>query len=150
GQKTWLLLEHAHDEAPEAVASLPLQRGVYQLHIDFVQRCDPDDVKEHRQQTGFQLRYAGPDTQHKLVVIPQDRLFLISKDRSLGDGIAGLSASAMNFLNSRYTSSLRDIRRTYQRAFKALLFAHRFGLSANRRVGGQSELGYLLSQKDRF
>jgi hypothetical protein len=50
-----------------------------------------------------------------------------------------------------YVSSLRDIRRTYQRAFKALLLTDRFKLSADP-VGddGQSELGYMLAQNTRF
>jgi hypothetical protein len=37
--------------------------------------------------------------------------------------------SAGLFLKLLYTSTLRDMRRTYQRAFKALLFARRFELS---------------------
>jgi hypothetical protein len=45
---------------------------------------------------------------------------------------------------------LRDIRRTYQRAFKALLFVHRFALSARRRHGEGSALGYMLSQPALF
>jgi hypothetical protein len=38
---------------------------------------------------------------------------------------------ARQYLDTRYVSSLRDIRRTYQRTFKALLFARRFDLSAH-------------------
>ena len=49
-----------------------------------------------------------------------------------------------------YTSSLRDIRRTYQRAFKALLFSHRFALSAKPHAGEGSELGYMLARKEKF
>ena len=48
----------------------------------------------------------------------------------LGDGIPDLSPAATAYLGELYLSSLRDIRRTYQRAFKALLFTHRFALSA--------------------
>ena len=49
--------------------------------------------------------------------------------------VAGLAGTAADFLHNRYASSLRDIRRTYQRAFKALLFVHRFALSARPRHG---------------
>lgn len=46
-------------------------------------------------------------------------------------------------------STLRDIRRTYQRAFKSLLIAYRFGLSAETFSDyAQSELGYLLDHGD--
>ena len=46
-------------------------------------------------------------------------------------------------------STLRDVRRTYQRAFKAVLLAHRLGLSAEMFAEyGQSELGYLLDHGD--
>ncbi|MFI0484414.1 neuraminidase-like domain-containing protein [Actinomadura sp. 9N215] len=59
--------------------------------------------------------------------------------------------NAAAWLNGLYTSSLRDIRRTYQRAFKALLVAHRFGLSAEPVPGyRQSELGYLLAHAEAF
>jgi hypothetical protein len=53
-------------------------------------------------------------------------------------------------LNGYYSSSLRDIRRTYQRAFKALLFAHRFPLSSKRRADGHSELGFFLAHPENF
>jgi hypothetical protein len=53
-------------------------------------------------------------------------------------------------VKNRYASTLRDIRRTYQRAFKALLFSHRFELSARPRAGEGSELGYMLAQSDKF
>ncbi|WP_344927701.1 neuraminidase-like domain-containing protein [Streptosporangium carneum] len=59
--------------------------------------------------------------------------------------------AAAAWLDGLYTSSLRDIRRTYQRAFKALLLAHRFGLSARPERGyRQSELGHLLAHGETF
>ena len=84
------------------------------------------------QHTGFQVKYSGPDSDGCRTEIPHSRLFAVSKDETLGDGIDGLSDGASAYLSGLYVSSLRDIRRTYQRAFKALLFAGRLGLSAHR------------------
>lgn len=63
----------------------------------------------------------------------------------------GPDEQAAAYLDLHYPSTLRDIRRTYQRAFKALLFAERFRLSA-RLVHGyhQSELGFLLDHPESF
>ena len=82
--------------------------------------------------------------------IPHSRLFVPQKDETLAADITGLSPGAAAYLNGTYVSSLRDIRRTYQRAFKSLLFAHRFVLSAQRQPHGTSELGYMLGQAPRF
>ena len=49
-----------------------------------------------------------------------------------------------------YTSTIRDVRRTYQRAFKALLFAGKLGLTARREEDGQTELGYMVSNPPNF
>ena len=153
GQKVWILLRHHwQGEADIALSSLPLKRGAYELVVDFVQPSPAylthPDV--HPQHTGFQLKYSGPDSHHQLVAIPHHRLFRTEKDATLADQVAGLSGAAGGFLQQLYTGSLRDIRRTYQRAFKALLFAHRFGLSARRQAGGPSELGYMLANPGRF
>jgi hypothetical protein len=154
GQQTWILLNHQwKDEPCPSVVCLPLKRGAYELVIEFVEPGPmflQDDEEICRQRTGFQLKYAGPDSEDKFVEIPHNRLFRIEKEDDFGAGIIGLAGSARDFLSQYYTSSLRDIRRTYQRAFKALLFAHRFGLSAKPMEDGQSELGYMLDQKDRF
>ena len=75
---------------------------------------------------------------------------MLQKEQTLAAGTGGLSAGAAAYLGGLYVSSLRDIRRTYQRAFKALLFAHRFALSARRQLHGASELGYMLSNPDLF
>ena len=77
--------------------------------------------------TGLEIKYAGPDSCGERVALPRHRLFAIDKNGPLGAGITVQSAGAASFLATLYTSSLRDIRRTYQRAFKALLFAHRLG-----------------------
>jgi Tc toxin complex TcA C-terminal TcB-binding domain len=154
GQRTWLLLKHDwHEEFDgEAVSKLALKRGVYELTIRFVQRRPhirrPEDARHLR--TGFQLKYSGPDTGDRLIALPHHRLFCVSKDATLDHGIAGVAGVPADFLQVHYTSSLRDIRRTYQRAFKALLFAHRFDLSAQLWADRHSELGYMLEQKSLF
>lgn len=156
GQRTWNLLTHRwHEEDEghdEALSGLPLKRGAYELIIEFTQPSPLflSDDQSCPQHTGFQLKYAGPDTRDQLIAIPHYRLFRVSKDKTLHDGIANLSPVAASFLSEYYTSSLRDIRRTYQRVFKALLFAHRFGLSAKGSSDHHSELGYMLAQKQKF
>ena len=137
GQKEWVLLSHGWPEEADCPCSvaLPLKRGAYELSIDFV-RCPPtdDDLEDaHALHTGFQLKYEGPDSGDKLVTIPRHRLYVEKKDATLGQGLAEHVGGVPHaFLEELYTSTLRDVRRTYQRAFKALLFAHRFGLSAER------------------
>ena len=118
-------------------------------------RCPPtdDDLEDaHALHTGFQLKYEGPDSGDKLVTIPRHRLYVEKKDATLGQGLAEHVGGVPHaFLEELYTSTLRDVRRTYQRAFKALLFAHRFGLSAERFADyAQSEIGYMLDHPDNF
>ena len=151
GQKTWVLLRHhwPGEENLEPVA-MRLQRGAYDLTVQFIQHS-PEFLHEdevHRQHTGFEIKYRGPDTHDKLTVISHQHLFRTSNPGPMT--VSGLKGSAADFLRNRYTSSLCDIRRTYQRAFKALLFSHRFKLSAKLHAGGSSELGYLLSESALF
>jgi hypothetical protein len=167
GQKSWLVLnQNWPGETGTPVSHLRLRRGAYEICVDF-QQPSPDfsSAQLHRQHTGFQVKYSGPDTDDRLTEIPHHRLFRILKDlkqtdqdrgnqgsrwEDLGYGITGLAASAASFLDDYYTSSLRDIRRTYQRAFKALLFVHRFALSAERSPVRQSEVGYVLDHPENF
>lgn len=155
GQKTWLLLKHRWQEDDnEPASAVPLRRGAYELRIEFIQSA-PDfsncEDAQH-QHTGFELDYRGPDSCERWEPLPLSRLFLREKTGTLGQGIERkYSPAAMAFLQSLYTSSLRDIRRTYQRAFKALLLVDRFDLSAKPAMdGGHSELGYMLAKGDRF
>jgi hypothetical protein len=152
GQKTWVVLSH-HWPNTQAAHAAPqaLRRGAYQFTVEFVQ---PEAVFTQEQScpqhTGFQVKYRGPDSEDRLVAIPLDRLYRDEKDRTLGYEI-DRGGAARAFLNLHYTSTLRDMRRTYQRAFKALLFAHRFGLSAKPVAEyGQSEIGYMLAHPDLF
>ena len=134
---------------PTASAPLALRRGAYEIDRRArPTRSRPSHATGGRLpgHTGFQLKYSGPDTGGRLVAMPHDRLFRDAKDDTLGAWHrAALAGAARRSCNDRYTSTLRDIRRTYQRAFKALLFAHRFALSAQPVADDrQSELGYLL------
>lgn len=156
GEKEWLLLTHHwhDDERSENSAALHLKRGAYNLTIDF-QHCGPsnDDLEDaHAQHTGFELKYRGPDTGDRIAAIPRRRLYLGLKSHRLSHGIdESVEGTPRTFLHDRYTSTLRDVRRTYQRAFKALLFAHRFDLSAQPfEEWGQSEIGFILDHADQF
>jgi ABC toxin-like protein len=157
GQRTYVLLSHRWpgEVAPaQRSEPVPLRRGAYDLIVEFIE-CppefdDPEDIT--RQKTGFQVKYAGPDSADRIVTIPADRLFLKAKDAPLSHALSpDIAGEAFEFLRTRYVSTLRDVRRTYQRAFKALLFAHRFGLSA-RPVSDdlQSEIGYMLAHAEDF
>lgn len=156
GEKAWVLLAHGWPEAANCStsAALGLKRGAYDITIEY-RHCGPgnDDLEEARAQaTGFQLKYEGPDSHDKLVTIPRSRLYIAKKDGRLSDEIADVIGGApRTFLDEQYTSTLRDVRRTYQRAFKALLFAHRFGLSAVPFADyAQSEIGFMLDHPARF
>ncbi len=151
GQKTWVLLRHRwHGEENLEPAAISLDRGAYDVTVEFVQH-PPEYLREdeiHRQHTGFEIKYRGPDTEDHLKPIAPTQLFRTHKDGAIS--VPGLGGVPAAFLANRYDSSLRDIRRTYQRAFKALLFAHRFALAARPHAGAGSELGYMLAQADKF
>ena len=154
GQKTWVVLAHdwPDTQAPAAhAAPLTLRGGAYQITVEFAQPEAVFTQAETRpQHTGFQVKYRGPDSDDHLMTIPLDRLYLDEQDAPLGAEI-DRGGAAEEFMNLHFTSSLRDMRRTYQRAFKALLFAHRFGLSAKPSTEyGQSEIGYMLAHPDLF
>ncbi|KAI4145965.1 MAG: hypothetical protein L6R39_003626 [Caloplaca ligustica] len=156
GQKTWTILNRCWKDAAHGPGHhsrpLHLSRGVYAIIIKFDQ-SEPkfiNDLDVHQFHTGFQVRYCGPDTNHTSCVLPHHRLFQDSKEDLLG-GCTERGENIELWLNKQYYSTFRDIRRTYQRAFKALLFTRRFHLSShNGPCDKQSELGYLLEHPDRF
>jgi len=155
GQKSWIILgQRWPGGGGQAESCLALKRGAYGIAVEFVQPppefAGVDDI--FPQHTGFRLDYAGPDTGGKTETIPLCRLFRDRKDATLDQGLPLQDAgSAGLFLRQQYTSTLRDIRRTYQRAFKALLFARRFELSGRTLLPyRQSELGYRLEHSDLF
>ncbi|MGA2889853.1 MAG: hypothetical protein ABSE51_17540 [Terracidiphilus sp.] len=146
--KTRLLLNHNWPGQTGPTVTFPkLKAGVYEITVEFSVPAPPFSTPdEHRLHTGFQVKYKGPDSHDRMIEIPHSRLFRISKKlvykdvasgyQDLSSGITGLATGAMDFLKAYYSSTLRDIRRTYQRAFKALLFVHRFPLSSKRCTGG--------------
>ncbi|PYP83713.1 MAG: insecticidal toxin complex protein [Blastocatellia bacterium AA13] len=162
GQRTWVLLSHEwpSEEAPAHCSKpIALKRGFYDLKIELERNPlifdGPEDICP--QATGFQLKYKGPDVGESWLAVPYDKLFqphkdgtLQNKDATLQNRIS-LPGAARSFLAEHYTSTVRDIRGTYQRAFKAMLLAYRFHLSAKRiSDDGQSELGYMLSHPINF
>ena len=154
GQKKWTILNHNWEtDEPECGSDLPyLHRGGYQIVVQFRQTFPSFvECEIHPAHTGFELKYCGPDTEQQLVVIPFDKLFLESKSRPLSQGV-DTTGVAESYLKTLYVSSLRDIRRTYQRAFKAILFSHRFHLSAKptKYRHGMSELWCLLDHPANF
>lgn len=156
GQRTWIVLSHHWPDmqAPAACsAPVPLKCGAYRLIVEFIQPHPAFSKREDvcPQTTGFQLKYSGADSGDCIVTVPLDKLFRDRKDATLDAQIESVDGAAKRFLELHFTSTLRDIRRTYQRAFKALLFAHRFYLSAKPAADdGESEIGYMLTHFDDF
>ncbi|MGA2167154.1 MAG: neuraminidase-like domain-containing protein [Terracidiphilus sp.] len=155
GQKSWVVLNHQWTGDTDPERSMPrLRSGAYQIVVEFSQPA-PDFTASplHPQHTGFQLKYAGPDTEGRLITLPVRRLYRDFQDQTLDQGISFNKGSrnAQAFLKALYTSTLRDMRRTYQRAYKAVLFAGKLGLSARESGEGRSsELGYMLANPVRF
>jgi hypothetical protein len=155
GQKAWVVLAHAwpgHEGGHSSV--LPLKPGAYDIEID-LQRCAPDfrDGEQIRPlRTGFELKYAGPDTGDDKIALPLHRLYQRDKSGPLSNDLSdAIQGNAKTFLGALYVSTLRDVRRTYQRAFKGLLLARRFELGAETFADyGQSEIGFVLDHADQF
>ncbi|SFN24754.1 hypothetical protein SAMN05216386_0105 [Nitrosospira briensis] len=155
GQRTWVLLAHdwLNEEAPGHCSKpIPLKKGFYDLLIELERKPlvfeGPEDICPHT--TGFQLKYKGPDSGEDWAVVPYDKLFQDQKNDTLLTGLE-LSGAANDFLTVHFTSTVRDIRRTYQRTFKILLLVNRLGLSARGVADdGQSELDYILSHPVNF
>ncbi len=155
GQKTFRLLNYrwADEQAPDRVSGpLHLKRGAYFIDIDFEELPPEFDEKQEltRALTGFTVKYHGPDTDDCIIELPVERLY---RDVSLGklNSAQAIVPSAKAYLALQYTSSLRDIRRTYQRAFKALLFCHRLLLSTRLVARANiSEIEYMLSSPELF
>jgi hypothetical protein len=157
GQRTWVLLNHQWPEQQEdQVPQLDLQRGAYTITIQFRQakplladecECDIGLFK-----TGFTVKYCGPDSNSQWLALPLHRLFIDRNDATQDQDLPYPASSvAHQFLSAHYVSSLRDIRRTYQRAFKGMLLASRFGLSAKvQKDVQQSEIGYMFDHPEHF
>ncbi|KAH6845653.1 insecticidal toxin complex protein [Chaetomium sp. MPI-CAGE-AT-0009] len=166
GQKMWCVLEQGFDQdssnssphnnrdTPARYSkSISLRRGAYDMTVKFRQlEPDFDDADDLRRfHTGLDLKYSGPDTGNCLVTVPQTNLYLKERSGRLGEDDSKEQGCYESTIYDRYLTSLRDARRTFQRAFKAVLFAHRFCLSACRTsCEWESELGYLLSHAHKF
>ncbi|KAJ0417375.1 hypothetical protein BJY00DRAFT_208344 [Aspergillus carlsbadensis] len=160
GQREWTVCQQRCDPDGHAV-NLPcdkvwLRKGTYQMTVSFEQ-LKPVFEDEHPEpaHTGVQIQYNGPDTDEEFITIPREKLFCVSKTGRLRDGVifpGKEEVAAAQYLSGRYYSTLRDIRRTYQRAFKALLFCKRHNLSAVPPPGhhDHSEIGFLLSRPSNF
>jgi hypothetical protein len=153
GSRSWVILSHQWPgEEERLVGSRALRRGAYELTVELV-RPDPDFTsadRVHRVHGGLEIKYAGPDSCGERIAIPRQRLFSIGNNEAPDGHIVVQSPGANAFLATLYTSSLRDIRRTYQRAFKALLFAHRLGLAGRTGAEDASELGFMLQNRANF
>jgi Tc toxin complex TcA C-terminal TcB-binding domain len=153
GSKVFAVLNHEWPGSTEPEICEPrLRRGAYQIVVEYSQPApDFSCAHPHGTRTGFQVKYCGPDSDDCLMTLPVHRLYRDRQDQTLDQGVAFLAGgkNAQAFLKAFYTSTLRDMRRTYQRAFKAVLFAGKLGLSA-RREAHQSELGYMLANGARF
>jgi hypothetical protein len=153
GARSWVLSSRDWPKQEDRrFASVALRPGAYDLTIELTQP-GPDFTNAaaaRPRQTGLELAYAGPDGDDRCIPIPHSRLIPVLKDKPLGDGLTGLSSGATNYLSTLYVGSLRDIRRTYQRAFKALMFARRFALHGPGHEGQPSELGYMLGHGANF
>ncbi|OAR03095.1 hypothetical protein LLEC1_03148 [Akanthomyces lecanii] len=155
GEKNWTLLSRGPNAGgvPEIYSKqVPLRPGAYRITIVYRQPepdfDDDDDLSKFH--TGVRISYKGPDTHECPKEVPVSALYIQSKDGPLWPQNS-LMAGSTRVINSRYIPTLRDIRRTYQRAFKSVLFAHRFCLSAClSHCEGESELGYLLSNQESF
>ena len=153
GQRSWVLLSHGwpgQDDLPR-LTETDLRHGGYDIAISYWRAAPDLSGAVHPLHTGLELSYAGPDTGGDLVSVPRDRLFIKFKDAPLADDRDDkLGQAVQSALHARYVSTLRDIRRTYQRAVKAMMLVSRFRLEARPGEDGQSELGYLLDHPDRF
>lgn len=163
GQRSWTLLnshwktQEYHEAPTEESLPVHLLRGGYDIEVGY-ERAGlkfEDDMEIHPANTGFEIKYCGPDTCDELTEIPVDKLFIKFKDNTLISGLDNPEESLNNayrYLKERYVSTLRDIRRTYQRAFKAILFAHCFQLSIEPKeyCHGNSELGFFIEHPANF
>ena len=153
GARSWVVSSRDWSgQADRRFAAIPLRPGAYDLNIQLTQP-GPDFTPASGvapRRTGLELKYAGADTEGRCQAVPHHRLAPTAKKGPLGMGLTGLAGGAADYLNNLYFSSLRDMRRTYQRAFKALMFCDRFALKAAERLSEPSELSYMLSHSTQF
>lgn len=144
GGREWTVIHQDRESRSDHESHSPyLHRGTYNIKI----QCHSEPSFEEdipRRTTGYPICYSGPDTNNESTALPLDKLFILFKD-----GPLNLSS---DFIQSQYYSTLRDVRRTYERAFKALFLTQAFQLSSHLSQcwQGQHELGYLLGEGEQF
>ena len=158
GQRTWVLIAYnwKGDNAPEHCSSpIRLKKGFYRLKVKLEYKPLKTNCEES---IGFQIKYNAPEVGIYWLTIPRDKLFIGKKDAGLqsdicinGEANTEVKTPTLEFLTEYYTSSVRDIRHTYQRSFKAMLLVSRFRLSSQKYSDdGQSELEYMLNHPSNF
>jgi len=153
GQKITLLSHsHKHSHGPAFVSQeVCLEKGTYSITVE-VEQKGPNFNHEYaleRSTTGFYVKWEVTHAKGHCLVVPFCNLFTNTKDGPLNASVERPDA-ASQFQRLQYFSSLRDIRRTYQRAFKAVLFAKKFCLDAKNRHCDMSEIQYLLDNAQQF
>jgi hypothetical protein len=142
GGKVWTVARLKEEIEPNW-----LHRGTYEISIHYKSKDLKFEGEVHRAHTGIQINYRGPDTADETCTLPLDKLFIQCKDGPMAVESKGTAEEYVK----RYYPTLRDIRRTYQRAFKAILLTQTFHLSTRNDLSHhQSELGYLMSEPEQF
>ena len=126
-----------------------MRRGAYQIVVEYSQPApDYPTSHPHPQRTGFQVKYAGPDTEDCLVTLPVHRLYRDYQDQTLDQGItflagqqerAGVFESALHQHASRYAADLSA------RVQSGAVCRKTRSIGAVGRRRDQSELGYMLA-----
>jgi hypothetical protein len=149
GGREWIVIHHDRESRADHENHSPyLHRGTYNITIQcHSEPCLGEDIQ--RGNTEYLISYSGPDTDNESKPLPLDKLYILSKDGPLE--LSPVTAAG-SYVQSQYYSTLRDVRRTYERAFKALFLTQAFQLSTklSQCWQGQHELGYLLGQGEQF
>jgi hypothetical protein len=94
------------EQAPaECTPPLKLKQCAYHLIVEYVQPQPTVDRSEDvcPQTTGFQIKYARPDSYDRIIAIPLEKFFRDWKDNTLADLIA-IEGAAKRFLELHFTS----------------------------------------------
>ncbi len=157
-QKEWELLGHnwkGTGAPPNTTKPIKLTKGAYECCIEYIQpNPNFDDAnKVCPQTTGFQMKYTGPDTGSELMIIPLKHLFMDKKGASLTNELdaKSLAGAALDYLQQYYPVTKNDIRATFQRVMKSMVYTFRMEWSAiGEADDGKSELEFLLSNSNCF
>jgi hypothetical protein len=156
GQKVWSVLAKgwSSEQGPEYCSGpVWLRRGMYELELHFerprLELNGPEDVCP--QTTGIQIKYAGPDTGGQLLVPPHKRLYLGHKSGRLTVDSSAAVTPQQHALALQYVPTVRDMRRSANRAVKSLLIVHNHDLSPLAATdSGVSEFDFFLDHPQEF